>query len=202
MTTPATTGTRRSRRITWVLLGGFVVIIVVGVALASRFGEDPGLVASPLIGEPVPDVTLQLLEEDGEVRLADGDGVIRVVNFWASWCVPCRQEHPALVSTAAAYEGLGVEFVGISYQDRPEDAIRFLDEFGRGYTYTRDDGSRAALEFGVFGVPETFFVDRDGIVVGKIAGAADAALLSSTLDRILVGEAVGSVESGPVQSER
>jgi cytochrome c biogenesis protein CcmG/thiol:disulfide interchange protein DsbE len=107
-----------------------------------------------------------------------------------------------LVAAAAAYADLGVSFVGISYQDRPEDAVTFLDEFGRGYTYATDATSRAALEFGVFGVPETFFVDRNGIVVGKIAGAADPTLLAATLDAMILGEAVDSVQTGPVQSER
>ena len=190
---------RRGRRILWALAGVFVALVVAGVALASRFGDDPALIDSPLIGVAAPRLELPYLEGEGTLALADLRGDIVVVNFWASWCIPCREEHAGLVATAAAYEDLGVRFVGISYQDRPADAAAFLDDLGRGYTYLRDEGSRGALEFGVFGVPETFFIDRDGIVVGKIAGAADPGFLSRTLDAIILGDPVDSVEMGPVQ---
>ncbi len=185
--------------IPWVLGGLFLLMIVAGVALWSRFGEDPGLVASPLIGQPVPDVTLPYLEGDGSVALAGARGEVLVVNFWASWCGPCRTEHPGLLSAAAAYQDRSVRFVGINYHDRSGSAIGFLDELGRGYEYVTDDRSRAAIEFGVFGIPETFFVDPTGTVVGKISGEADPGLLRATLDAILAGQRVGDVEGGERQ---
>ncbi len=197
MTVPAPG--RRSDRLLWILLTAAVVVIVAGVAIASRFGTDPSLVNSPLIGERVPDRTLPYLEGEGEVALADLGGDIAVVNFWASWCLPCRQEHPALVAAAAAYEDQGVRVLGINYQDDRRAARAFLDELGRGYEILADEGSRTAIDFGVFGIPETFFVDRDGIIVAKISGPTDAQLLASTIEAMLAGETPESRDTGPVQ---
>jgi cytochrome c biogenesis protein CcmG, thiol:disulfide interchange protein DsbE len=173
------------------ILAAFVVLAVV---LASRFGSDPSLTASPLVGQPAPDFTLTHLDDAGEFRMAGTAGDIVVVNFWASWCIPCRQEHAALVRAAADYDDLGVRFVGVLYQDSAENGRRFLDDLGRSeaFTYVVDERSRAALDFGVFGIPETFFVDRSGIVVGKVSSAVTYDLLSATLDAIIVGDAVGT----------
>lgn len=179
--------------------------LVLAVVLANRFGTDPSLVASPLIGQPAPEVSLPRLDRlDAEdpLILTDLRGRVVVVNFWASWCVACRSEHDDLVATAAAFQNRGVTFVGVVYQDRREGAIGFLDELGWGdnYQYVIDPGSRAAIAFGVFGVPETFFIDTDGIVVGKITGESDAALLGTTLDQILAGQRPGEHTAGTVQS--
>ncbi len=197
--TGETAGPTSRSRIPWVLGGLFVAVVVLGVVLWSRFGSDPNLVSSPLIGAPVPDVSLPYLERPGELDLGDLDGEIVVVNFWASWCLPCRSEHAQLVAAAGAYRDAGVRFVGVSYQDGRSDAVGFLDELGRGYDYVVDETSRAAIEFGVFGVPETFFVDRTGTVVGNVRGPVDAGLLFGALDTILAGGDVGSIDSGPVQ---
>lgn len=187
MSTPETAA--RSR-IVWGIAAVFVGLIILGVALASRFGADPTLAASPLIGKPAPDVALPYLEQPGELALSATEGDVVVLNFWASWCVPCRAEHPVLTAAARDYEALGVTFIGALYQDRPSLGIGFLDEFGRSYTYLYDEGSRAAIEFGVFGIPETFFIDRDGVVVGKISGEVTDGLLRATLDAIILGNAL------------
>ncbi len=182
--------------------GAVVAMAVLAVAFSTRFGRDPRLVESPLIGEPVPDLSLPLLDGSGEVSLADLRGEIVVVNFFASWCLQCRAEHPDLVATADAFAGAGVRFLGVSYQDRPEDSVAFLDELGwsDATIYATDPGSRAAIALGVFGVPETYFIDPDGVVVGKIQGESNAALLGETLDRIRRGEDPGSRVVGDVQS--
>lgn len=188
------------RYATWILVAALAAVLLVGgVAVASRFGTDPKLVPSPLIGKPAPAFTLDRLDGQGTVSLDDYPFQILVVNFWASWCVACRAEHPALVATAAAFKDQGVEFLGIVYQDRPESARAFLDELGWGYTYAVDPTSATAIDFGVFGVPETFFLDRGHIVVAKISGQSDALLLGSTLQQILAGERPGARTAGTVQ---
>ncbi len=201
-----TVGVRRRRSmLAYSLIASVgLATVVLGVALGSRFGTDPQLTASPLIGLPAPDLTLPYLEVDGIFDLAALEGDVAVVNFWASWCVPCRQEHPVLTSTAAAYAQLGVTFVGVLIQDRAENGVDFLDELGRGepYVYLVDPDSRASLEFGVLGVPETFFLDRDGTIVGKISGPVNGPLLAATLDAILLGRTgdLGVVKTGEVQN--
>jgi cytochrome c biogenesis protein CcmG/thiol:disulfide interchange protein DsbE len=183
----------RSRWPRRIALLALAALIGVAAAFGTRFGTDPAVVDSPLIGRPAPDVTLPYLERDGELSLADLRGQVVVVNFWASWCVPCREEHADLVTAAQRYRDRDVTFVGIVYQDQPDQAIAFLDELGRGYDHLTDPRSRAAIDFGVFGVPETFFVDPQGTVVAKVVGKSDLALLSSTVETILAGGDPASV---------
>jgi cytochrome c biogenesis protein CcmG/thiol:disulfide interchange protein DsbE len=194
-------GVAAGRWVRWTALAVAASAVVVGGVFGSRFGVDPTLVRSPLIGKPAPVQRLPSLERPGALSLAELHGRVVVVNFWASWCVPCRKEHPDLLAAAAAYRGAGVRFVGVVYQDTLEAAKEFLDElgWGQGYGYVTDPGSRAAIDFGVFGVPETFFVDRRGAVAAKVTGRSTFALLSDILDQILAGKTPQSRQTGPVQ---
>lgn len=181
-----------------------LAVITLGVVFSSRFGTDPSLTASPLIGQPAPDLSLPYLETVGDFDFSALDGQVVVVNFWASWCLACRTEHEVLLRSASDYEDLGVSFVGVMVQDQPGNGIDFLDELGRGdpYVYVDDDRSLASLEFGVLGVPETFFLDRDGTIVAKVSGPVDGAILSGTIDAILLGRAseLGVVKTGEVEN--
>lgn len=193
---------RRGRTVRWVAVFVAAAAVVTGVVFGSRLDADPSLVATPLIGTVVPDLELPALEGGEPLRFSDLRGEVVVVNFWASWCVACREEHPALLAVAEAYRDAGVTLVGIVYQDDQDAAVGFLDEMGRGgdnYRYVADPDSTAALDFGVFGVPETFLIDRDGVIRGKITGATSFSLLAGAVEEVLAGRDPESRTSGSVQ---
>lgn len=188
----------------WLRWAGYTVAlgaVVFAVVLASRFGSDPGLVDSPLLGEPAPEFSLSPLEGGDPVALADMRGDIVVVNFFASWCLECREEHDALTSTADAFADRGVTFVHVAYQESPPASIAWLEDAGRSEAahYLADPGSRTAIAYGVFGIPETFFIDEEGTVVGKIIGESDAFTLGATIDAIERGETPGQSVTGSTQ---
>lgn len=191
-----------SGRITWLVIAVGLIVVVVGVALAGSLGADPSVVGSALINKPAPEITLEELGGDGQVQLADHLGDVVVVNFWASWCTGCRQEHAALDAAAAEYADFDVTFLGVNTLDEEGQAMGFLDRFGwsEHTTYGIDRGSQAAFSYGVAGLPETFFIDRDGMVVGKVIGPVTLDLLTGTVDRVLLGEDIASVKTGETES--
>jgi cytochrome c biogenesis protein CcmG, thiol:disulfide interchange protein DsbE len=133
-------------------------------------GDDPEAIPSALVGKPAPAFDLPGLEGLAVpgLKRADLDGKLTVVNVFASWCVPCRQEHPAL--SALAKDGR-IRLVGIDYKDQPANAAAFLNELGNPYAAIGvDQRGRAAIDWGVYGVPETFLVGPDGIIRDKIIG--------------------------------
>jgi cytochrome c biogenesis protein CcmG/thiol:disulfide interchange protein DsbE len=205
----------------WVGLAIALGTVVFAVVLASRFGSDPGLVDSPLIGQPAPEFELTTLDGTDKVALNDLEGDIVVINFFASWCLQCRAEHADLVATSDAFgeddvtfvqigdlvatsDAFGeddVTFVQIGYQESPSDSLKYLEEAGtsKWTKYLADPGSRTAIAYGVFGIPETFFIDPEGTVVGKIIGEADALTLGATIDAIKRGEQPGQSVTGDTQ---
>ena len=191
----------KGRWLRWVGYGVALSTISLAVVLASRFGHDPAFIPSPLIGKAAPDFTLETLDGTGNVSLTDLKGDIVVVNFFAQWCLECQKEHDDLVATSNAFAGDGVTFVQIAYQEDPEVTLAWLAMEGMsGSThYLADPGSRTAIAFGVFGIPETFFIDPDGVVVGKIIGEANSFVLGSTIDAIKRGERPGQSVTGDTQ---
>jgi cytochrome c biogenesis protein CcmG, thiol:disulfide interchange protein DsbE len=189
-------------RIAWVAMAVGLVFLVLAVVFASRFGSDPGVSSSPLVGRQAPSGAIALQDGSGDISLGDLSGDIVVVNFWASWCPGCRTEHDALVTVADEYAEFGVTFVAVNYQDAPGRATEFLNEFGTSdrTIYAVDEGSSTAFAWGVLGLPETFFVDRDGTVVGKVSGPVDVALLTQTIDQVILGEAIGAITTGEVEN--
>ncbi|MGH3431637.1 MAG: TlpA family protein disulfide reductase, partial [Thermocrispum sp.] len=121
---------------------------------------------------------------------------------WELACTPFIDQASG-IAAANNYRDNGVTFVGVSYQDQRDAAVATLDEMGRGepgaYEYVTDPGSRLALDFGVFGIPETFFIDRDGTIVAKITGPANYPLLAGVLDEMLAGGHPDSRTAGPIQ---
>ena len=186
------TQNRTSGWIFWLVVAAGIAVMVFGIIFVGRFDADITLTPSPLINEPAPDVSIRYLDSADEFRLADYEGDIVVINFWASWCLNCRVEHALLNDAAAGNADLGVTFIGVSYQDRESASKDFLEELGRGdpYVYGIDDGSRVAVEFGILGLPETFFIDREGIIRAKVSGPVSAGLLAKTIEAIALGEIV------------
>jgi cytochrome c biogenesis protein CcmG/thiol:disulfide interchange protein DsbE len=182
-------------------LGVVGVTVVLAVVLASRFGSDPGLVDSPLLGQPAPDFDLAGLDGSKGTALADLEGEIVVLNFFASWCLECRAEHDDLVAASDSFADDDVQFVQIAYQEQADETLAYLDEAGTSAEtfYLADPGSRTAIAYGVFGIPETFFIDAEGVVVGKIIGESDALIIGATIDSIKNGEQPGQQITGDTQ---
>jgi len=189
------------RVLRWTGLAVVGVTVVLAVVLASRFGSDPGLVDSPLLGKPAPEFALEGLDGSDGATLSDLRGDIVVVNFFASWCLECREEHDDLVAASESFADQDVKFVQVAYQEEAAESLDYLAEAGASDStvYLADPGSRTAIAYGVFGIPETFFIDQDGTVVGKIIGEADALILGATIDSIRNGEQPGQQITGDTQ---
>ncbi len=161
--------------------------------LAYGLTRDPNIIESPLVGRPAPDFTLEGLDVM-ELSLGDLNGRVVVVNFWASWCLACKQEHPYLVEAERKYAEEEVELVGIVYQDSRSNAERYIRQMGGSWPDLLDPGSRTAIAYGVFGVPETFFIDRNGVVAYKQIGPVDRNILDTWIPRLL-SRATGTASS-------
>lgn len=143
---------------------------VVAVVLSVGFGRDPSLVESPLIDEPAPALSGETLDGD-RFDLADHRGRVVLVNVWASWCPPCREEFPVLQGAATELGPRGLVVVGINTMDTDEAANTFIEEFGDAvFPSVVDRDGTTGVKWGVFGVPETFLVDTDGRIVRKTVG--------------------------------
>ena len=130
---------------------------------------DPKLVPSPLVGKPIPTFTLTRLDNPA-VTISDADfrGKVTLLNVWATWCVSCRREHETLVELAKTGQ---VEIYGLNYKDNREDANRYLAQLGNPYVANAfDNDGRVGIDWGVYGAPETFIIDREGIIRHKHIG--------------------------------
>ena len=182
VTTEATLKAQEHRR---PLLRVATVVPLVGVAalivlLAAGLGHDPREIPSVLIGKPVPKFSLPPVRGRAlGLSSANLKGEVSIVNVFASWCVACREEHPVFMQMKR--EGL-VPIHGLNYKDQPADAQKWLDEMGDPYTRTGADiDGRVAIDWGVYGVPETFVIDREGRIAYKQIGAVTPKLVEETL---------------------
>lgn len=162
-------------------LGIFVVLVVF---LAIGLGLDPREVPSPLIGKPAPAFALARLDDAGQtIRREDMLGKVWILNVWASWCGACREEHPILVEYARKKE---VTILGLNYKDERADGLEWLRRLGNPYEaslYDRD--GRVGIDFGVYGVPETFVIDQNGVIRLKHIGTITPAVLATKIEPLL-----------------
>jgi len=156
------------------IFAGFVLMAAIGM-----FRDDPNSLPSARVGQVAPPVVLT--ELPGKVSFDDAalrDGTVKLVNFWASWCAPCRIEHPNL----QALSDEGIPLYGINYKDDPAKALAFMAELGDPYTAIGVDAAgRMGLDWGVYGVPETFVIDGNGTILLRFAGPLTQRAIETTL---------------------
>lgn len=163
------------------LLAPLIVLAALIIMFALNIDRDPNFIPSALINKPVPDFTLPPI--DGVARpgfsSADLKGKIAVVNVFASWCIPCRDEHPLLVQLTTETD---IVLYGLNQKDAPENARAFLDELGNPYdAIGADTKGRISIDWGVYGVPETFVVNAKGIITYKHVGPISPQSLKDSL---------------------
>jgi cytochrome c biogenesis protein CcmG/thiol:disulfide interchange protein DsbE len=177
--------------------GRWLAVLLPAIALlwllAYGFRTNPREIPSPLVGRAAAPFSLALFD-GGRFTLAEHTGEVVMLNFWASWCVPCREEAPLLEATWRAYHDRGVLFIGVNIQDSEEAARAFLREFGVTYPNGPDPGGRIAIDYGVYGIPETFFIGREGRILAKHIGAIGPERLATSLDATLAGAVVSPEE--------
>ncbi len=175
------------------LVSVFVALLALLALLAYGFTRDPKEIPSPLIGKMAPAFTLTLFDGN-TLHLEDLRGKAVFLNFWASWCPPCRAEARTLEAAWRKYQDQDVVFLGIDIQDTEEDARAFLREFGVTYPNGRDGSGKIAIDYGVWGIPETFFIDREGRITYKHIGALGWPTVAAKLEEARGG--VVSVKEG------
>jgi cytochrome c biogenesis protein CcmG/thiol:disulfide interchange protein DsbE len=173
---------------------GILATVPIIALFAFGFTRNPAEIPSPLPGNAAPNFDLAvfapgeapLARNVGDtLRLADQAGKVVVVNFWASWCLACRDEHVALSETAREYPDQA-QFIGVLYNDRPVAGSRWIAQMGgQSYPSVTDNDSRTAIDYGLYGVPETFIIDPQGRIAYKHLGAISASVLKQKIDSLM-----------------
>ena len=166
---------------TVLVVGSLIGVALLGV-LFLALGKDPQRIDSPLIGHPAPSFMLKAVGSGETIDLQQLRGRPVVLNFWATWCGPCYDEHPTLVENARLLGG-NVQFVGVVFNDSEEKIMSFLRQRGSSYPTLLDQQGKTAIAYGVGGVPETFFLDRQGVIVAKYVGPMTSEILQSNLEK-------------------
>ncbi|RZI84777.1 MAG: DsbE family thiol:disulfide interchange protein [Rubrivivax sp.] len=164
------------KRFLWPL-GIFVVLLAF---LGAGLRRDPQEIPSPFIGKPAPAFTLAQLESpEKKFSPRDMQGRVWLLNVWASWCASCREEHPVLLDFS---KRAGVTIVGLNYKDVRQDGQQWLNRFGNPYQLSAFDADgRVGIDYGVYGVPETFVIDKQGVVRLKLTGPITSAVIKDKL---------------------
>jgi cytochrome c biogenesis protein CcmG/thiol:disulfide interchange protein DsbE len=192
-----TGGRKRSTRRRRFVIFGVVALVNVGLLLllgsqllTPTQQSKSNAASSPLIGHPAPDFTLAELSTHPApaptIHLASLKGMPVILNFWASWCDPCQHEAPLLQATWQQVQHQGIVLLGIDFQDTQSDGLKFLHTYGITYLNVVDSTGATAINYGVSGVPETFFLNRQGVIVSKVIGELTEQTIQSNL-RLLAG---------------
>jgi cytochrome c biogenesis protein CcmG/thiol:disulfide interchange protein DsbE len=192
-TIAAPEGRRRRPVARWAALGAGVVVALLVAVLATREPSRFRLADSPLLGREAPAVAGRSLIDGTPFDLRDERGRFVLVNFFATWCIPCREEHPDLVRFAAAHRD-DARVVSVVFSDEPDDVERFFAERGGGWPVVDDGLGRVIADWGVTGVPESYLVGPEGGVRAKIVGGVDAERLDDLLRRARAGPDAGAEE--------
>jgi cytochrome c biogenesis protein CcmG/thiol:disulfide interchange protein DsbE len=166
-----------------VLFIGIVIAAALVVILFVGLGKDPSAIRTPLIGKPAPAFALREVGTNNTIDIAQYRGKPLVINFWATWCAPCWEEHPQLVANAKMLQP-NVQFLGVVFQDKEEKILGFLEQRGTAYPTVVDDRGKTAIAYGVGGVPETYFLDANGVIRAKYAGPMDGDIIQANLQKV------------------
>lgn len=168
---------------TVLLVGVIIAAVLIGV-LFMGLGKNPAEIRSPLIGKAAPAFALRQVGTTNTIDISRLRGKPLVVNFWATWCGPCWEEHPVLVANARILQP-NVQFLGVVFQDKEEKILGFLEQRGSSYPTVVDEAGKTAIAYGVGGVPETYFIDANGVIVAKYNGPMSADILQENLQKVM-----------------
>ncbi len=183
------------------LLITIIVIVPIVWLLAYGFSRDPRYIVSPLMGRQAPDFTLTLF--DGKtVSLSDFRGKVVFLNFWASWCPPCRAEARDLETAWQKFKDQDIVFLGVDIQDTEKEALAFLREFNVSYPNGRDASGKIAVDYGVWGIPETFFIDGEGRITYKHVGGLGTPVVLAKVEEARKGIVSAKEGKGAYQAIR
>lgn len=162
------------------------VALILGLALTLTlaFRRDPHDIRTGTVGKPAPAFALRSLTGGTTIALEQYKGKIVVINFWASWCVPCKEENPALTDAWERYRGTEVVLLGIVFQDSADAARDYTARLGNTWSSVVDDDGQVALSYGVFGPPETYFIGADGVIAGRHIGPIDEPTLIKGIETL------------------
>jgi cytochrome c biogenesis protein CcmG/thiol:disulfide interchange protein DsbE len=165
-------------------IGVVIAMAALVLVLILAFRRDPHDIRTGTVGKPAPAFTLQRLDGSGTMVIDAPRGRVTVVNFFASWCIPCKEENPALVRVYERYRASNVEFIGVLYQDSRESGLKYVQDNGVPWLTGSDDDGRVAFAYGVFGIPETYFIGADGVIAGRHIGPIDETTLITAIDEL------------------
>lgn len=166
-----------------VLFIGILIAAALVVILFVGLGKDPSEIRSPLIGKPAPSFALREVGTNNTIDISQYRGKPLIINFWATWCGPCWEEHPVLVANARMLQP-NVQFLGVVFQDKEDKILGFLQQRGTAYPTVVDDKGKTAIAYGVGGVPETYFLDANGVIRAKFAGPMSGDIIQANLRKV------------------